>query len=157
MKIFKKIIKYLQTAYRELTSRINYKEEFDKRKCDIKLLKKITKIKKLYELKLLTFIVVIFILSQLFNLIFKIEVLAPFLDAKLNLQFMSLLFGIFATILLYSDVFSFSKYQLALESSTLFGSNDILLDSEIKHKVVSKYGLIFLSISLLIQIIYTIL
>jgi hypothetical protein len=136
-----------------LFSRINYKEECKKRGIKEEDLKKISELHNKYSLKWVSAILTIFVVIFIINLLNGYNILNPFNQGLKNLQWMSIIFGFFAAFFVSLNAFA-SKEQIALETATLFGKNDILQESIIKQKYAYRWGLYFLVFSIFLQLLY---
>ena len=148
-----KKISSIKSYFSGIFSKIDYKKECEKRGIKEEDIKKIKKIEQKYELRWALGIFFILVIIMIINGVSGYDILNPFSQGLKNLQYLSLIFGLIASIFFAPNAFS-SKEQIALETSTMWGHNEILQESKIKQKYAYQWGIFFLIMSIVIQTIY---
>jgi len=134
---------------------MDYKKECEKRKVGPSEIKKVEKIQ--HELNWKYSFIAIGILVVFVGLeVIGIRILQPFPPGIKNLQWMGMVFSLFATFLFIKGGFK-NKYQIALETATLLGGNDFSKESMIRQKTDFAWGLYMLMLSVLTQGLYILL
>lgn len=99
--------------------------------------------------------IVFILLLSLLTYIFNIPFLAPFEQSIKNIQWMAFIFNFLAILFFIRGSFK-NKYQIALETATLWGGNSFQKESLVKQKIDFTWGLYMLILSTTIYAIYLI-
>lgn len=140
----------LLNTYNYLMQPIDYKFECQKRGVKLETLHQIKKLTIMYWVR---YILALTIATIFILVLVDWHILSFFnySNELANYQYISILFSVLSIFFFSKSAFR-EKYQIALESSTMYGNNDLVMRGLVKQKIEYAIGSIMLIISIYFQI-----